>query len=282
MVRGSCLCGGIAWEVDGPLELMGHCHCSMCRKAHGAAFETGASTTADKFRWVRGEELIRLYESHPGSHRAFCSRCGSVIPGVSVANEGRVFISAGCLDDDPGTRPIAHIFVASKAPWQEITDELPCFDAYPPGYGGEEIERETLPPPRTGVVRGSCLCGSVAYESEGGLVRFRNCHCSRCRKARSAAFASNLFVEPKGFRWTRGEDLLDTYEVPGAKRFMTVFCRVCGSSLPRTGLPEFVVVPAGSLDDDPGMRPEMHIFVGSKAEWHEITDDLPQHEEYPP
>jgi hypothetical protein len=162
VIRGSCLCGGIAWEIEGLLELMGHCHCSMCRKAHGSAFETGASTSAEKFRWVRGEELIRLYESHPGSHRGFCSRCGSVVPGVSVSNEERVFISVGCLDDDPGTRPVAHIFVASKAPWQEITDELPRFDAYPPGYGGEEIEREALPPPRAGVLRGSCLCGRGA------------------------------------------------------------------------------------------------------------------------
>ena len=74
MVRGSCLCGGIAWEVEGPLELMGHCHCSMCRKAHGSAFETGASTSAEKFRWIRGKDLIRLYESQPGGRegaRAF-------------------------------------------------------------------------------------------------------------------------------------------------------------------------------------------------------------------
>jgi len=280
MVRGSCLCGGIVWEVEGPLELMGHCHCSMCRKAHGSAFETGASVSAEKFRWVRGKELIRLYESHPGGHRGFCSRCGSGVPGESVQRD-RIFLSGGCLDDDPGTRPVAHIFVASKAPWHEISDELPQFDAYPPGYGGEEIERETLPPPRAGVVRGSCLCAGVAYEIEGDLVRFRNCHCSRCRKARSAAYASNLFVEPRSFRWTRGEDLLESYEVPEAKRFMTVFCRVCGSNLPRTGLPEYVVIPAGSLDDDPGMQPEAHIFVGSKAGWHEITDDLPQYEEYP-
>jgi hypothetical protein len=132
------------------------------------------------------------------------------------------------------------------------------------------------------VVRGSCLCGGAAYEIEGGLVRFRNCHCSRCRKARSAAYASNLFVEPNSFRWTRGEDLLESYKVPEAKRFMSVFCQVCGSNLPRVGLPEYVVIPAGSLDDDPGMKPEMHIFVGSKAGWHEITDGLPQHEEYPP
>ena len=74
---------------------------------------------------------IRLYESHPGSHRGFCSRCGSVVPGVSVSNEGRVFISVGCLDDDPGTGPVAHIFIASKAPWQEITDDLPQHEEYP-------------------------------------------------------------------------------------------------------------------------------------------------------
>ena len=63
----------------------------------------------------------------------FCSRCGSIVTGDPV--EGRIFMPAGCLDDDPGTRPLAHLFVASKAPWHEITDALPQIDEYPPGVG---------------------------------------------------------------------------------------------------------------------------------------------------
>jgi hypothetical protein len=251
----------------------------MCRKKHGAAFATYVSGSAKSFRWVRGRELLSHYESSPGFQRAFCSRCGSVVPGHPA--DGPVFMPAGCLDDDPGTRPIAHMFVASKAPWHEITDDLPRFDAYPPGYGQPEVEQPPLPSGPEGAVRGSCLCGGVAYTIQGSIAEIRNCHCSRCRKARGAAHASNIFVAPGSFGWVRGEELLESFKVPEARRFVQVFCRVCGSSLPRTGL-EYVVIPAGTLDDDPGARARVHIFCGSKAPWYEITDGLPQHEEYPP
>lgn len=279
MVRSSCLCGTVAWEASSPLELMGHCHCSMCRKVHGAAFATYVVTSAEGFRWIQGNEMVRRYESSPGGHRSFCSRCGSIVAGDPA--EGRIFMPAGCLDDDPGTRPLAHLFVASKAPWHEISDDLQRFEAYPPGFGQPAPERPPRPAGREGVVRGSCLCGGVAYEIEGDLEMIRNCHCSRCRKARSAAHASNLFPDPKGFRWTEGEELLESFKLPDAKRFTSCFCRVCGSSLPRVG-PGYVVVPAGTLDDDPGVREGLHIFCGSKAPWYEITDALPQFDEYPP
>lgn len=132
------------------------------------------------------------------------------------------------------------------------------------------------------MIRGSCLCGAVAFEASKEFD-FRNCHCSRCRKARGAAFASNMFVRPADFRWLRGEDRLVSYRLPSAQRFGNVFCRSCGSPMPRV-VPQrdFIVVPAGTLDSDPGARPACHIFVGSKAPWHEITDDLPRHLEYPP
>jgi len=132
------------------------------------------------------------------------------------------------------------------------------------------------------MIRGSCLCGGVAFEA-AGQIEFRNCHCSRCRKARGAAYASNVFVKIPEFRWLRGEELLVNYKLPGAQRFGNAFCRVCGSPMPRAvPMRDFVVVPAGSLDGDPGIRPAYHIFVGSKAPWHEISDSLPQHQEYPP
>jgi len=273
-VRGSCLCGGVAWEVAGDLVAMSHCHCSMCRKLHGAAFATYVGAAAKAFRWLGGVDLVTHYESSPGFDRSSCSRCGSVVPGDPTG--GLAFMSAGCLDDDPGVRPQAHIFVSSKAPWHEICDDLPRFDAYPPGWDAPSVSSPGLEPGRQGVTRGSCLCGGVTCEIEGQIELIRNCHCSRCRKARAAAHASNLFVAPARFRFTGGEERVQSFEVPGAKRFKHCFCRVCGSSQPSVAA-DYVVVPAGCLDDDPGAREQLHIYVGSKAPWYEIADDLPQH-----
>lgn len=280
VIHGSCLCGDVAWEVERRLDLMSHCHCSMCRKAHGAAFATYVGGPVDAFRWLRGQDAVVRYESSPGFFRNFCGRCGSVVAGAP--SEGRVFMPAGCFADDPGVRPLAHIFVASKAPWVEITDDLPRFDAYPPGFGAPAVPARPEPEPAPGALRGSCLCGGVAYLIEGEAERIHNCHCSRCRKARAAAYASNLFAAAGGVRFIRGEDSLASYKVPEAARFTQVFCRVCGAILPRVDRERGVaIVPLGTLDDDPGLRPQCHIFVGSKAVWYAIVDDLPQYDEYP-
>jgi hypothetical protein len=132
------------------------------------------------------------------------------------------------------------------------------------------------------MIRGSCLCGAVEFEADAAM-EFRNCHCSRCRKSRGSDYAANLFVRPSAFRWMRGEDQVISYRLPNTERFGNAFCRVCGSPMPRfVPLRDFIVVPAGSIDGDPGIRPTRHIFTGSKAPWHEIADALPQHNEYPP
>ncbi len=132
MLRGSCLCGGVRYEISGPLSYPLNCHCSMCRKAHGAAFRSRARVKADDFRWTQGEELVTYYESSPGNHRGFCRICGS--PLLSrFDNDGRSYgLPLGALDDDPGIKPGFHVFVASKAPWHDITDELPQFPELPP------------------------------------------------------------------------------------------------------------------------------------------------------
>jgi hypothetical protein len=277
-VRGGCLCGGIAWEARRPFELMSHCHCSMCRKSHGTAFATYVGAAASGFRFLRGEDLIAGYRSSADNERRFCSRCGSVVPSA-VAGD-KAWMPAGCLDGDPGARPLAHIFVGSKAPWFEISDSLRRFDAYPPGWEAPGIEREVEPSSEPSWVRGSCLCRKIAYEMAQGTWSMNSCHCSRCRKARSAAFASNLFVEADRLRWVRGKDQLRAYKVPEAQRFTNVFCATCGSKMPRDAGERFVV-PAGSLDADPGIGPRQHIFVPSKAPWDDITDAWPQYETYP-
>lgn len=142
MVRGSCLCGGVKFEIDGPLLRPLNCHCTFCRKQHGAAFRGRARVSRSDFRWLEGEELVTYYEATPGYRRGFCRVCGSPIlnwaqPHPRLARNhpqtlAEFGIALGTLDDDPGVRPESHIFVHSKAPWFEITDDLPQFPEYPP------------------------------------------------------------------------------------------------------------------------------------------------------
>ncbi|MGH3056577.1 MAG: GFA family protein [Gaiellaceae bacterium] len=132
MISGSCLCGGVRFEIAravGPFEL---CHCRRCRKASGAAFVAGLGVRTADFRLLQGRELIATYdapilESPPPYRTSFCSRCGSPVPNPTP-NAEWFEIPAGLLDDDPQIRPDKHIFVELKAPWVEITDGLPQHD----------------------------------------------------------------------------------------------------------------------------------------------------------
>ena len=127
MIRGSCLCKRVRFEIQGQLGGTSHCHCTMCRKVTGAAFGTYAEVKNENLKIVSGAELILRYRSSPGVERTFCSRCGSTLQFVSEKNPGKVEIALGTLDDDPGIQVLRHIFVAYKAPWFEITDDLPQF-----------------------------------------------------------------------------------------------------------------------------------------------------------
>lgn len=129
--------------------------------------------------------------------------------------------------------------------------------------------------------RGSCQCGGVKYEITGALTEVRNCHCSMCRKLQGAAFRSRATVKAADFRWVQGDDRVTYYESShGTHRG---FCRTCGSPILSTFdiKPEVYGLPLGALDNDPGVKPQMHIHVASKAPWFMITDDLPQLPEGP-
>lgn len=129
----------------------------------------------------------------------------------------------------------------------------------------------------TAQASGSCLCGGVRYRFSGELGPIMVCHCSRCRKANGSAFQATAPVATADFQLLSGQELLAEYESsPGVFR---VFCRVCASPLysRRTATPGVLRLRLGSLDTPVGGRPELHIFTGSKAEWHEIHDDAPQH-----
>jgi hypothetical protein len=133
------------------------------------------------------------------------------------------------------------------------------------------------------VMRGSCLCGAVTYEVSGEAKRFYHCHCQRCRKATGTGHATNLFLQPGTLRFLQGEELVHSYKVPEAMRFMNVFCSQCGSRMPRQPPgSDMVVIPSGSLDDEPAMKPQARIFTASRASWSCAGDELPEHPEYPP
>jgi len=124
---------------------------------------------------------------------------------------------------------------------------------------------------------GACRCGAVRYEVADAFLYAANCHCSRCRAATGTAFKSFAGIERQKLAITAGQD---TLLVVGEENENDTRCGACGAllfSVVRDG--DFVHVAMGSLVDAPSIRPTEHIYVGSKAPWFEITDDLPQHEE---
>jgi hypothetical protein len=141
MLRGSCQCGGVKFEITGPLMGVGNCHCSQCRKAQGAAFRSRARVQRADFKWVRGEDMVKFYQSSPDFHRGFCGVCGSPVVNwngpesrygkANPASLTTLGIALGSLDDDPGVGPAFHAFVTYKAPWFSITDDLPQCAEYP-------------------------------------------------------------------------------------------------------------------------------------------------------
>lgn len=130
--------------------------------------------------------------------------------------------------------------------------------------------------PTGSVVRGSCLCGSVAYEVRLPFKGFVNCHCSHCRKASGSAYAANAVVDPEAFRWTKGESEIVRYDLPTARSFSVCFCSHCGSQLPHpTRSGQVVILPAGSFDDDPGTAPSANVHWSSRAPWCRQSEGLP-------
>jgi len=124
-VTGGCLCGAVRYEVHGPFLRAGHCHCSRCRKHTGAAVATQGRVRREDFRLVSGAEMVTAFRPDGGSVKAFCRRCGSSLFGGTWPDGPELSIRLGSVDGDPGIRPQEHTFVGSRAPWDEITDDLP-------------------------------------------------------------------------------------------------------------------------------------------------------------
>ena len=123
-VPGSCLCGAVSFEVELPSLWCAHCHCSMCRRAHGAPFVTWAGFPRDRVRVRAGEELAS-YRSSPPARRSFCRACGSPLFFESERWPGEIHVALAALHGAIDRAPGAHVFFSDRAPWLEVADALP-------------------------------------------------------------------------------------------------------------------------------------------------------------
>ncbi len=132
MYQGGCLCSAIGFAITGPIRNIVYCHCSQCRKAQGSAYATNGIVQSQHFTITAGSDQLNAYESSPGQTRFACRICSSPIISKNLSKPGQLRIRLGTIDSDISEKPQAHIFVSSKASWDQITDELPQYDSYEP------------------------------------------------------------------------------------------------------------------------------------------------------
>lgn len=133
MYTGRCLCGAVQYEIHGEIRNIVCCHCSECRKAQGSAFATNGIVRSDEFKILSGADALTGYEATPGQIKYFCKICGSPIISKTASNPQQVRVRLGTIESDISERPQAHIFVTSKANWEDIGGDLPQYDSYEPG-----------------------------------------------------------------------------------------------------------------------------------------------------
>ena len=140
-ISGKCLCGAVQYRICGSLGPIYNCHCSKCRRWHGAAFRTRASFKREQFSWLSGADNLSSYASSDNVTRYFCSTCGSPLISTYKDHPDVLGIALGGLEGDISGRPQAHLFTDSKASWHQITDDLPQHSGWP---GTESAVRKTV------------------------------------------------------------------------------------------------------------------------------------------
>lgn len=123
--RGTCLCGAVGFEAGLPSKWVAHCHCSMCRRAHGAAFVTWVGIEEGKFALRDPDQQLRWYDSSPGAQRGFCARCGSTLLFRSQRWPGEVHVVLSNFDQPVDRAPQAHVFYDAHVEWFVVRDDLP-------------------------------------------------------------------------------------------------------------------------------------------------------------
>jgi hypothetical protein len=131
MLEGSCLCGAVSYELGSELGPIVMCHCTKCRKASGTAFATNSPVLVKDFKLRSGQDALAEFESTPGVFRVFCRHCASPLYSRRPSEPERIRLRIGTLDTPIESKPTAHIFVGSKAEWDDICDALPQFAQRP-------------------------------------------------------------------------------------------------------------------------------------------------------
>ncbi len=130
MITGRCECGSVQYQVDGEINDFSHCHCSKCRRLHGAAFATYAGVVLNQFSYLSGQQDLARYSSSHDHIRVFCRICGSNILVDLDFEPEAVYLAMGTVDGDPKCPPAYHIFVGSKAPWYKFDDSSVRHDTF--------------------------------------------------------------------------------------------------------------------------------------------------------
>jgi hypothetical protein len=124
-VNGGCLCGRVRFEIELPTLFCAHCHCSMCRKAHGAGFVTWTAVPYTQFRVTAGADALRRYDSSEHGWRSFCGTCGSNMLCESTRHPEHIDVALGALDGEIDRSPSLHVFVDDRVRWSNLDDGLP-------------------------------------------------------------------------------------------------------------------------------------------------------------
>jgi hypothetical protein len=123
MLRGSCLCGGVKFEVSEAPQTLRYCHCASCKKLSGGAGTANARVPSESIRILDGEALLRSFQPDEGSAKTFCSRCGSNLFGGGWPEAPEVSVRLSAIDTRFDRKPEAHNFVRSVAPWETLPDD---------------------------------------------------------------------------------------------------------------------------------------------------------------
>ena len=126
VIHGGCLCGTVRFTAELPSKWCAHCHCKMCRRAHGAGYVTWVGFASEQFKLEAGDQL-KWYESSSGARRGFCTNCGSTMLFESARWPGETHVALGCIEDPIDREPQANVFFDSHVNWMPINEALKIF-----------------------------------------------------------------------------------------------------------------------------------------------------------
>lgn len=252
MPHGSCLCGGVTFELDPPLRPALACHCSQCRRTSGH-FWAASSVPYSQFHLTRSDSLA-WYRSSAKATRGFCSHCGASLF-WQPEGQTRIAFAAGALDGPTGLTLADHWHLEDAGDYYII--DRPAPDLGP----ADRLEC-------------GCLCGAVAFSLPGPAGPITACHCSQCRKS-SGHFAASFDAEEEALEWQATTGLLTYETLKGGNRG---FCKTCGSSLWFRAADGAFSIEAGAVKGATGSALAAHIFTASKGDYYSIDDGLPQSE----